>query len=77
MKAEEKVRKFMLKKFPTNEYWDCPVPKHHWEVIQEYADDYAKEQIQKDRKRILHIYYNENDSTDFNHMIKNAPIILD
>lgn len=32
------VRQFMLKKFPTNEYMDCPVPQHHWETIQEYAD---------------------------------------
>lgn len=32
------VRQFMLKKFPTNEYMDCPVPKHHWETIQEFAD---------------------------------------
>jgi hypothetical protein len=31
------VRQFMLKKFPTNEYMDCPVPQHHWETIQEYA----------------------------------------
>lgn len=34
------VKKFMLKKFPTNEYMDCPVPRHHWEVIQEYAEAY-------------------------------------
>lgn len=32
------VRQFMLKKFPTNEYMDCPLPQHHWETIQEYAD---------------------------------------
>lgn len=31
------VRKFMLKKFPTNKYMDCPVPQHHWATIQEYA----------------------------------------
>ncbi len=36
------VRQFMLKKYPTNEWMDCPVPKHHWEVIQEYADAYHK-----------------------------------
>jgi hypothetical protein len=34
------VREFMLKKFPVNKYMDCPVPKHHWETIQEYADKY-------------------------------------
>jgi hypothetical protein len=42
MKTKEvlTVRKFMLKKFPTNEYMDCPIPTHHWEMIQEYADKY-------------------------------------
>lgn len=36
------VRKFMLKKYPTNVYMDCPVPKEYWEVIQEYANEYLK-----------------------------------
>lgn len=40
--SELTVRKFMLKKFPTNEWMDCPVPKHHWETIQEYADKYSQ-----------------------------------
>jgi hypothetical protein len=35
------VRSFMLKKFPTDKYMDCPVPKHYWEIIQEYAELYA------------------------------------
>lgn len=39
------VRQFMLKKFPTNKYMDCPVPKHHWEIIQEYADEYHKSKV--------------------------------
>ncbi len=39
------VREFMLKKFPTNEYMDCPVPKHHWETIQEYADKYHEAKV--------------------------------
>jgi len=34
----KEVKKFLLKKFPTNTYIDCPVPKHHWETMQEYAD---------------------------------------
>lgn len=42
MSEEITVKKFMLKKFPTNEYMDCPVPKHHWETIQEYADQFAE-----------------------------------
>jgi hypothetical protein len=37
----------MLKKFPTNKYMDCPIPKHHWETIQEYADYYATQQSEK------------------------------
>ena len=36
------VKKFMLKKFPTNEYMDCPIPKHYWVTIQEYATVYAE-----------------------------------
>ncbi len=39
------VREFMLKKYPTNEWMDCPVPKHHWETIQEYADKYHEAKV--------------------------------
>lgn len=46
------VKQFMLKKFPTNEYMDCPVPKHHWETIQEYANEYAAEQLTASEARI-------------------------
>lgn len=35
------VKQFLLKKFPTKDYMDCPVPKHHWETMQEYAEAYA------------------------------------
>ena len=52
MKAET-LKQFLLKKYPTNEYFDCPVPKHHWEVIQEYAEHYARIQIDKDRKAVI------------------------
>lgn len=31
------LRKFLLKKFPPSRYMDCPIPKHHWETIEEYA----------------------------------------
>jgi len=31
------VKKFLLKKFPTKDYMDCPVPKHYWEIMEEYA----------------------------------------
>lgn len=50
MKAET-LKQFLLNKYPTNEYFDCPVPKHHWEAIQEYAEHYARIQIEKDRER--------------------------
>jgi len=42
------VKQFMLKKFPTNEYMDCPVPKHHWETIQEYANAYHESKVKSD-----------------------------
>jgi len=60
MKAD-KVRQFMLKKYPTKDYFDCPVPKHYWDVIQEYADNYARIQIEKDRERIkANINFNDD-----------------
>ncbi len=34
------VKQFLLKKFPTSEYMDCPIGKHHWETMQEYAEAY-------------------------------------
>lgn len=52
MKSET-LRQFMLKKYPTKDYLDCPVPKHYWEVIQEYADYYARIQIEKDREVVI------------------------
>jgi hypothetical protein len=39
------AKEFLLKKFPTNKYWDCPVPKHHWEIMEEYAKAYHEEQV--------------------------------
>ena len=55
------LKQFLLKKYPTNEYFDCPVPKHHWDVIQEYADNYARIQIEKDRERIkANINFNDD-----------------
>mgnify|MGYP003491340613 FL=1 len=55
------LKQFLLKKYPTSDYFDCPVPKHHWEVIQEYADDYARIQIEKDRERIkANINFNDD-----------------
>lgn len=46
--AEEKalnLRNFMLKEFPTDRYMDCPIDKRHWETIQEYADQFAKQEV--------------------------------
>ena len=77
MKAEEKVRKFMYKKYPTNKYWACPVPEHHWEIIQEYADQYAKDQIQKDRERVLEQIYEDDGAELISTSFKNTPIILE
>jgi hypothetical protein len=44
------VKKFLLKKYPTNEYMDCPVPKHHWEVMQEYAELYHTQKLEESEK---------------------------
>jgi len=41
------VNQFMLKKFPTNEYMDCPVPTHYWETIQEYANAYHESKVKE------------------------------
>lgn len=55
MKEEEiTVRKFMLKKFPTNEYIDCPIPKHHWETIREYAEAYASQEKKKEAINLIY-----------------------
>lgn len=40
------VKDFLLKKFPTDLYFDCPVPTGHWEVMQEYAEAYHLSVIQ-------------------------------
>ena len=37
------LKQFQLKKFPTNEYMDCPIPKHHWETIEEYGQEIRNE----------------------------------
>lgn len=68
------VKKFMLKKFPTNKYMDCPVPIHHWETIQEYANEYASEQLTAAEARIKeleeglrnlrHGYFNDAEAVD-------------
>ena len=51
-KEEITVRKFMIKKYPTDKYMDCPVPQHHWETIQEYATEYADQQLSEARAEI-------------------------
>jgi hypothetical protein len=38
---------------------------------------YAKAMIEEDRKRILQKYYDGTNTSDFNTMVKNTPIILD
>lgn len=73
MKAET-VKQFMLKKYPTNRYMDCPVPQHHWPVIQEYAEQYARLQIEKDRERVKKAIYSTSVES---RVIDETPIILD
>lgn len=50
-KEEPTVRKFMLKRFPTNVYMDCPVSKEYWEVIQEYAESYHQEKLKAEQSQ--------------------------
>jgi len=75
------LKQFLLKKYPTNEYFDCPVPKHHWEVIQEYADDYARIQIEnhiKEVKRLMNEKLKDFEglNPDIEDIIDNTPINL-
>ena len=74
----ENLKQFLLKKYPTNEYFDCPVPKHHWEVIQEYAEYFAKLQIEKDRERVENTSYEyfSGEVTAYQ-LHQDTPIILD
>lgn len=41
------VREFMLKKYPTNKWMDCPISKEIWGVVQEYADEFHKAEVKK------------------------------
>lgn len=67
------VKKFMLKKFPTNEYMDCPVPKHHWETIQEYATAYAEHILSELLERpdlLIDAVQNENTDHDARSLVE-------
>lgn len=39
------VRVFLLKKFPTDKYLDCPVPKNYYGIMQEYAEVYHESKV--------------------------------
>jgi hypothetical protein len=41
------VRVFLLKKFPTNKYLDCPVPKDYYDIMEEYAEAYHKNKVKE------------------------------
>ena len=69
------VKQFMLKKFPTSEYMDCPVGKHHWETIQEYADAYCEFILKELLDRpdiIIDAVQNESTNYDAKELIKLA-----
>lgn len=38
-----KVKEYMLKKYPTDRYFDCPIPKEYWEDIQQFSDQQTSE----------------------------------
>lgn len=67
------VREFMLKKFPTNEYMDCPVPKHHWDTIQEYADKYHEAKVKNlSSNTMLADSFSAEDMLNFAHYLRNG-----
>lgn len=42
MKMEKlNIKQFLLKKFPINKYFDCPIPKEYWNLFDEYASQQA------------------------------------
>ena len=57
------LKQFLLKKFPTNEYMDCPIPKHHWETIDEYAQEVRNESkpLYIAASQILHLHLCEQE----------------
>ena len=57
------LKQFLLKKFPTNEYMDCPIPKHHWETIEEYAQEVRNESkpLYIAASQILHLHLCEQE----------------
>ena len=76
MKAEEYLKSKRLKNPPLDSGisggGDAPRIR-----VSDMMNEYAKDQIEKDRLRITKSYYNETDTSDFNEMMKNIPIILD
>jgi len=61
------IKKFLLKKFPTHEYMDCPVPKHHWETIEEYAAEKSKKEAVEFADWLRHL---DNGTTHYNPITK-------
>jgi hypothetical protein len=55
---------------------DQSAPENYFN-LKDLIETYARIQIEKDRKRILQEYYNGTNTSDFNTMVKNIPIILD
>lgn len=70
MKAEEILNTYT----PNREYNSY----YHESFIIEAMQEYARIQIEKDRKRITEAYYDENGKfSDFKNMINETSIILD
>lgn len=67
------VREFMLKKYPTNEWMDCPVPKHHWEIIQEYAEKYHEAKVKNlSSNTVLADSFSRDDMKNFAEWCRNG-----
>lgn len=45
-------KEFLLKKYPTNIFFDCPVPKEYWKDMQGFSDANNK-QLAEQNKELL------------------------
>lgn len=43
-------KEFLLIKYPTNKYIDCPVPKQYWEDMREFSDANNKQLVEQNEE---------------------------
>lgn len=47
-------KEFLLKKYPTHRFFDCPVPKRYWKDMQEFSDANNR-QLAEQNKELLEV----------------------